>query len=75
MRVDSRDKLIDKLRALVATQALQLEQQALRIRQLDLALAKAQKDSSTSSQPPSSDIAKLKAKRTPGRPGKPCLGG
>ena len=73
--MDSRDKLIEELRALVAKQALQLEQQALRIRQLELALAKAQKDSSTSSKPPSSDIAKPKAKRKPGRPSKPRLGG
>jgi len=34
MRVDSRDKLIEKLRALVAKQAFQLEQQALRIRHI-----------------------------------------
>jgi hypothetical protein len=42
--MDSRDAVIEQLRALVAKQAAQLEQQASRIRELELALAKAKKD-------------------------------
>ena len=68
--MDSRDAVIEQLRALVAKQAAQLEEQAAqmelqatRIKELELALAKAKKDSSTSSKPPSSDITKPKPKR------------
>ncbi|MBX3416754.1 MAG: hypothetical protein KF851_04060 [Pirellulaceae bacterium] len=46
--MDSRDKVIAELRDLVAKQAAQLEEQAARIAELELALAKAKKDSSTS---------------------------
>jgi hypothetical protein len=73
--MDRRDTLINELRALVAKQAAQLEKQAARIAELELQLAKALKDSSTSSKPPSSDIAKKKPKKKPGRPKKPRLGG
>ena len=76
--MDSRDKVIEELRALIADQAAQLElqaaqlelqaakleKQAARINALELELAKAKKDSSTSSKPPSSDIAKPKPKKT-----------
>ena len=65
--MDSRDVLIDELRQIVARQAAQLKQQAVRIAQLELELAKAKKDSSTSSKPPSSDITKPKPKKKPGR--------
>jgi hypothetical protein len=41
-------------------QAAQLKAQAARIAQLELELAKAKKDSSTSSKPPSSDIVNPK---------------
>jgi uncharacterized coiled-coil protein SlyX len=58
--MDRRDALINELRELVAKQAAQLEKQAARIAELELKLAKALKDSSTSSKPPSSDIAKPK---------------
>jgi len=75
--MDSRDDLINELRSLVAKQAAQLEKQAVqlekqavqlekqaaRIEELELKLAKALKDSSTSSKPPSSDIAKPKPKK------------
>ena len=54
--MDSRDDLINALRSLVA-------KQATRIEALELKLAKALKDSSTSSKPPSSDIAKPKPKK------------
>ena len=56
-------------------QAAQLEQQATRIKELELALAKAKQDSSTSSKPPSSDITKPqpKRKKAQGRR-KPCYG-
>ena len=73
--MDSRDQLIDELRQLVAEQAAQLEQQAARIAELELELAKAKKDSSTSSKPPSSDITKPKPKKKPGRRKKPRRGG
>ncbi len=61
-------------------QALQFEQQAAqfkqRIAELELALAKALKNSSTSSKPPSSDIVKPKPKQQkPGRRKKRKLGG
>ena len=66
--MDGRDRIIDELRVLVAKQAARLEQQAARIAELELALAKAKKDSSTSSKPPSSDIVKPKPKqKKPGR--------
>ena len=74
--MDSRDKLIEELRAIIADQAAQLKKQAARIEQLELELAKAKKDSSTSSKPPSSDLIKPKPK--PKRPGprkKPRKGG
>ena len=67
--------MIEELRALVARQAAQLEQQAKRIAELELALAKANKDSSTSSKPPSSDITKPQPKKAPGRRKKPRRGG
>ena len=73
--MDSRDSVIEELRALVARQAAQLEQQAKRIAELELALAKANKDSSTSSKPPSSDITKPQPKKAPGRRKKPRRGG
>lgn len=80
--MDNRDGLINELRALVAKQAahlekqaVQLEKQAGRIAELELKLAKALKDSSTSSKPPSSDVAKPKPKKRPGRPKKPRKGG
>jgi len=73
--MDSRDRLIDELRQVVAEQAAQLEQQAARIAQLELELAKAKKDSSTSSKPPSSDIAKPKAKKKRGGRKKTRRGG
>jgi transposase len=66
--------VIEELRALVAQQSTQLERQAARIAELELALAKAKKDSSTSSKPPSSDITKPK-QRKPGRRKKPRQGG
>jgi len=65
--MDSKDKRIKELEELVAS----LMQ---KIAALKLALAKAQKDSSTSSKPPSSDIAKPKPKKKPGRPRKPRRG-
>ena len=49
-------KQLDEARALVNTQAEQIKTLAERITQLENELAKAKKDSSTSSKPPSSDI-------------------
>ena len=73
--MDSRDKIIEDLRKLIATQLVQLEKQAARIKALELEVAKAKKDSTTSSKPPSSDIAKPKRKdKRPSRK-KPRKGG
>jgi transposase len=66
--MDSKDKQIEELKALVAALTK-------RVAELELALAKANKDSSTSSKPPSSDIAKPKPKKKPGRPKKARRGG
>lgn len=66
--MDAKDKRIKELEELVATLIK-------RVADLELALAKATKDSSTSSKPPSSDIAKPKPKKKPGRPKKPRRGG
>jgi transposase len=73
--MNGRDGTIDELRALVAKQAAQIEQLTARIAELELELAKARKDSSTSSKPPSSDITKPKPKKKPGRRKKPRRGG
>jgi transposase len=59
--MDIRDREIAELKALVAALTK-------RVAELELELAKAKKDSSTSSKPPSSDITKPKAKqKKPGR--------
>jgi transposase len=80
--MDGRAEVIEELRALIAEQAAQLEQQAAqleqqaaRIAELELALAKAQKNSATSSKPPSSDLTNPPPKRQrPGRRKKPRCG-
>ena len=73
--MDSRDRFIDELRALIAEQSAQLEQQSARIKELELELAKAKKDSTTSSKPPSSDITKPKPKPKKSKRRKPRKGG
>lgn len=60
MWLDAKDNTIDELRELVAKLNAPLAEQAKRIEELALATAKAQKDSTTSSKPPSSDVAKPK---------------
>ncbi len=72
--MDKRDGIIEELRALVAKLTAQLEAQSKRIGELELALAKAHKDSSTSSKPPSSDIVNPKSKKNLGPQTKPKLG-
>jgi transposase len=73
--VDRREKVIEELRALIAKQAAELAQQAARIAELELALAKAQKNSATSSKPPSSDLTNPPPKRKrPGRRKRPRRG-
>jgi transposase len=77
--MDGRAEVIEELRALIAEQAApleqqaaQLKQQAARIAELELALAKAQQNSATSSKPPSSDLTNPPPKRQrPGRRKKP----
>lgn len=67
--MDAKDKQIEELKALVA-------KLTKRVAELELALARANKDSSTSSKPPSSDIAKPKPKeQRRGRPRKRRQGG
>jgi len=73
--MDEKDRTIKELRTLVAQQAAQLEQLAARVVELELQLAKAKKDSSTSSKPPSSDITKPRPKKKPGRRKKTQRGG
>jgi transposase len=74
--MDSRDQLIQDLRDVIAVQAAQIEKLSQRVAELELELAKAKKDSSTSSKPPSSDITKPKAKqKNPGRRKKSRRGG
>ena len=58
--MDAKDKQIEELKALVAALTK-------RVAELELELAKAKKDSSTSSKPPSSDIVKPKPKKKPGQ--------
>ena len=79
----SKDDTIAELRRLVEKQSKQIEAQGLRIEaltneveQLKLQLAKAAKDSSNSSKPPSSDFMNsTKQKKKPGRPRKKRVGG
>lgn len=66
--MDSKDREIEELRAMVAALTK-------RVAELELALAKAKKDSSTSSKPPSSDITNPKPKKSPGRRKKRGIGG
>lgn len=73
--MDSKDALIDELRAMVANQAEQIERLTRRIAELELQLAQAKKDSSTSSKPPSSDIVKPPVDRRPGKRRKRKRGG
>ena len=73
--MDAKDELIAELRALVEQQAQQIERLTQRVAALELELAKARKDSSASSKPPSSDIIKPKPVRPPGRPRKAKVGG
>ena len=81
--MDGKDRIIEQLRDLVTKQAAEIERlmaqiEALqsRIAELELALAKAKKDSSTSSKPPSSDIVNPKPKqKKPGRRKKRKRGG
>jgi hypothetical protein len=61
--MDGKDRIIAELRELNANLTAQLERQVARIAALELALAKAKKDSSTSSNPPSSDIVTPKPKQ------------
>jgi transposase len=62
--MDEKDQIIAELRQLVAELQTQIQQQNERIAELELQLAKAQKDSSTSSKAPSSDIVKPPKKNT-----------
>lgn len=66
--MDRKDREIEELKALVAALTK-------RVAELELELAKAQKDSSTSSKPPSSDITQPRPKKASGRRKKPRRGG
>jgi len=74
----SRRELLAIIRRLEARNAeleKRIEQQAQRIRELERELAKARKNSSTSSKPPSSDIVKPPRPSPPGGKGKRKIGG
>ena len=74
--MDGKDRIIAELQELNAKLTAQIEQLTARIAELELALAKAKKDSSTSSKPPSSDIVTPKPKqKKPGRRKKRKRGG
>ena len=80
--MERKEEVIAELRALIAqqaaqltAQATQLAAQAARIAELELALAKANKKSATSSKPPSSDLTNPPPKHPrPGRRPKPHHG-
>ena len=73
--MDAKGELIAELRALVERHAQQVERLTQRVAVLELELAKARKDSTTSSKPPSRDITKAQPRRPPGRPKKAKRGG
>lgn len=73
--MDDKDAIISELRAVVAKLTARLEAAEARIAELELALAKANKDSTTSSKPPSSDITTPKPPKKPGGRKKPKRGG
>ena len=73
--MDARDRIIEDLQQLVTGQLAEIAALRQEVVELKLALAKASKDSSTSSKPPSSDLTKPKASKKPGRRGKPKRGG
>ncbi len=73
--MDAKDELIAESRALVEQQAQQIERLTQRVAVLELQLAKARKDSTTSSKPPSSDLTKPKPLRPPRRPRRAKRGG
>jgi transposase len=56
--MDAKDRKIEQLEGVVAEQATTIEELAQRVDELEHQLAKARKDSSNSSKPPSSDIVK-----------------
>jgi transposase len=56
--MDDKEALITELRQAIERQTLVIERLQQRVLELELALARAQKDSSTSSKPPSSDLIK-----------------
>jgi hypothetical protein len=74
--MDRKDQIITELRQLVADLQKHIRRQDERIAELELQLAKAKKDSSTSSKSPSSDIVKPPKKRNAaGKRGKAKRGG
>jgi len=64
--MDARDKIIENFQKLVAKQSAEIAALRQEVAELKLALAKATKDSSTSSKPPSSDITKPKTSKKAG---------
>ncbi len=74
--MDAKDRKIERLERLVAEQAATIEKLMRRVDELERKLAKARKDSSNSSKPPSSDIVKKpKGKGGGRRKGKRKQGG
>ncbi len=73
--MDAKDRKIERLERLVAQQAATIEKLVQRVDELERKLAKARKDSSNSSKPPSSDIVKKPKGKGGGRRGKRKPGG
>jgi transposase len=65
--MDAKDRKIERLERLVAEQAAMIEKLVQRVDELERKLAKARKDSSNSSKPPSSDIVKKPKGKGAGR--------
>lgn len=74
--MDAKDRKIKRLEQVVTEQAATIEKLVQRVDELERKLAKARKDSSNSSKPPSSDIVKKpKSKGVGGQSGKRKKGG
>lgn len=73
--MERKEAVSAELRALIAQQATQLTAQAAHLAELELALAKAHKNSATSSKPPASDLTNPPPKHPrPGRRSQPHHG-
>ena len=65
--MDAKDRIIEEQQALIKEQQILIEELRREIEELKLKVAKATKNSTNSSKPPSSDITKPKPKKAPGQ--------